>query len=222
MPTGLLGSSRLAREVRMRWLMASKAWSWPMTRRPRCCSSLSTVATSSFTILPTGMPVQPEMTSPTICASTQTRISGILALQVIERGVHLAQLGAQLGAVVERLVCAVARRVLLFELGADFANLVHQLQFFVPALLQLGFSSVFGGRARFGDIGQALGMVGAHGRFAFEHARLHGQIVQGAGGVFDGRRDGVLAQRQPGASGIQDADGFIGQAGGPADSDARA
>ncbi len=32
------------------------------------------VAISSFIILPTGMPVQPEMTSPTICASTQTRI----------------------------------------------------------------------------------------------------------------------------------------------------
>ncbi len=66
-----------------------------MTRVPRCDSSASTVATSSFSILPTGMPVQPETTSPTICASTQTRISGDLALVSVELGVQFGQFGAQ-------------------------------------------------------------------------------------------------------------------------------
>ena len=34
------------------------------------------MAISSLSILPTGMPVQAEMTSPTICESTHTRMSG--------------------------------------------------------------------------------------------------------------------------------------------------
>ncbi len=46
----------------------------------------STVAISSFSILPTGMPVQAEITSPTICASTHTRISGVSPCKCVQLG----------------------------------------------------------------------------------------------------------------------------------------
>ena len=46
-------------------------------RCPGALPASSTVCISSRSILPTGMPVHAGMTSPTICASTQTRISGV-------------------------------------------------------------------------------------------------------------------------------------------------
>ena len=66
-----------AREVRMRWAKASKAWSWPMIRRCIDSFKASTPRISSLSIRPTGMPVQPESTSATAWASTQTCNSGV-------------------------------------------------------------------------------------------------------------------------------------------------
>jgi hypothetical protein len=48
-----------------------------MMRWPTCRSSSSIMLTWSRSILPTGTPVQPEITSPTIEASTATRTSGV-------------------------------------------------------------------------------------------------------------------------------------------------
>ena len=55
--------------------MISSAYDCPITRLPSSFCKFKIVAISSFIILPAGMPVQPEITSPTICASTQTRMS---------------------------------------------------------------------------------------------------------------------------------------------------
>ncbi len=41
------------------------------------------------------MPVHAEITSPTICASTQTRISGFSPCSACELGIQLVQFGAQ-------------------------------------------------------------------------------------------------------------------------------
>ena len=92
-PMGLLGSSRLAFDVRMRSLIMASAWSCPMTRRPRCFSSLSTVATSSFSILPTGMPVQAETTSPTMVRVHADAHQRRLTLQLLQLGVRARPTG---------------------------------------------------------------------------------------------------------------------------------
>src|SRR5579863_1271035 len=83
-PMGLLGSSRRAREVEMRWLMISRACSCPMTRCPSRVGSFSTVSISSFIILPAGMPVH---------ADAHQRI---FALERFELFLELREFGAQL------------------------------------------------------------------------------------------------------------------------------
>ena len=90
-----------------------------MTRVPSCDSSASTVATSSLSILPTGMPVQPETTSPTICASTQTRISGDLALHALQ--VRRSAWPARRAALRDRAAVLAARRPCRGRAGAGAA-----------------------------------------------------------------------------------------------------
>src|SRR5208337_1007742 len=75
-PIGRLGSVRFAREVRIRWAIASRACDWPMTRSSSLDRRLSTVWISLAIILPTGTPVQPATTSAMVCESTLTCISG--------------------------------------------------------------------------------------------------------------------------------------------------
>src|ERR1039457_6232013 len=71
----------------------------------------------------------------------------------------------------------------------------------------MGFDGSFIG----GNFFEALGVIGAGRGFAFEDALLHGEIVLAAGGVFDGRRGGVVSQGQAGAGGVEHADGFVGK-----------
>ena len=75
-PTGLPGSSKSARKVRTRRAMASKACGWPTKRSAMRSCRCSTVCNSSAIILPTGMPVQSEMTEATVPESTQTDTKG--------------------------------------------------------------------------------------------------------------------------------------------------
>ena len=120
-----------------------------MTRLPRCDSSVSTVCISSFSILPMGMPVQAETTSPTICASTQTRISGVspcsCSSSVFECGQFRAQgfriegglhRGGRCGSLRRRGGAAGAGAGAAgagFQLAADFADLADQVALFLPA-----------------------------------------------------------------------------------------
>ena len=67
----------------MRWAMASRACDWPTIRSSMRSFRARTVWISSVTMRPTGMPVQPETTSAIACESTQTCISGVLALKLL-------------------------------------------------------------------------------------------------------------------------------------------
>ena len=103
-PIGRRGSVRLARAVRMRWAIASRACDWPMTRSSSFAFRFRTVLISSASILPTGMPVQPATTSAIVWASTQTCTSGDspwscpqLGRLGVELGSQRRELGARLG-----------------------------------------------------------------------------------------------------------------------------
>ncbi len=144
---------------------------------------MSTVAISSFSILPTGMPVQPEITSPTICASTQTRISGFSPCSVSSSAfsasssrAHGFGIGRGLGggAVVRGL-----RHGAAFELAADFANpATRSRSFSQRSFSALRRASVLAAVSAIAC--QALGVVGADGGFALQHTALHGEIVERA------------------------------------------
>ncbi|MNQ88523.1 hypothetical protein D3C85_1037880 [compost metagenome] len=75
-PIGLFGSSMRAREILMRLPISCSAWSWPSTRSPSSAGRRCTVSISSRSILPSGMPVQPEITSPMVPPSTRACTSG--------------------------------------------------------------------------------------------------------------------------------------------------
>src|SRR6185312_13049565 len=58
---------------------------------------------------------------------------------------------------------------------------------------------------------QALGMVFADRGFAFQDLLLDLEIVDAAGGVFDGGRNRVLAERKAGAGSVEYADSLVRQ-----------
>ena len=95
-PIGLFGLSSRAREVWMRRAIMSRPCCWPMTRWPSVSPSFSTASISFFTIRPTGMPVQSATTLATACASTDGQDQRRLALQRGELGLQLVQLRQQL------------------------------------------------------------------------------------------------------------------------------
>ncbi len=139
-------------------------------------------------------------------------------LDLFELGVQLDELGAQRRGIESRLrgrCLGIAggsgrRRTGSFEFRAHFANTRDEIALFFPALAH-GGELGFGLGAVAGDFLEALLVVRAQRGFALENARLDGQIVERAGGVFDGRRNGVLAERQPRTRGIEHADGLVGK-----------
>ena len=54
-------------------------------------------------------------------------------------------------------------------------------------------------------------MIFADGGLALENVLLYFEVVDAAGGIFDGRRDCVLAEREPRAGGVEHADRLVGQ-----------
>ncbi len=60
----------------MRWAMAPRAASWPITRWPMRWARERMAWASSASILPTGMPVQPAITAATVRESTCSGTSG--------------------------------------------------------------------------------------------------------------------------------------------------
>ena len=150
---------------------------------PRCSSSSSTMAISSFSILPTGMPVQPEITSPTICASTQTRISGVSPCMTSSSVLSSAQFGCGVGAFA--VAAQLRRRVALRAWCADSRICITRSR--VPFLnASFNVCELFLGRGfLLGDVCQALRMVGAHGGFASRTRVCTARSSSVARGVFD-------------------------------------
>ena len=178
---------------------------------------MSTDCISSRNILPTGMPVQAEITSPTICASTQTRISGVSPCNCSSSAFSSASSArrafgsaAVCTAAPSADACAPRRARCCFQLAADFADLADQVALLLPAPLQFG-QSAFHRRLVFRHRRQPLGVIRAQRGFALQNARLHGAIVDLPRGVFDRRRRRVLPQRQARARRIQNADRLVGQ-----------
>ena len=96
----------------------------------------------------------------------------------------------------------------VFNLTAEFAHFEDDGGF----LFKAGFDGGeidFGGGEFFGDGGQTFGVVGADGLFASEDAMLDFKIVEATAEVFDGGGRRVLAEREFGAGGVKDADGFV-------------
>ncbi|MNS93161.1 hypothetical protein D3C72_1273170 [compost metagenome] len=93
---------------------------------------------------------------------------------------------------------------------AEGAKFFHQLQFTLPLLFKgitgLLFAEQFGIEG-----GQAAGMVAAFGGFLLQHRDLCLQVVDLALAVFQRSRLRRLPQGDPGASGVQHADGFVRQ-----------
>ena len=58
-------------------------------------------------------------------------------------------------------------------------------------------------------LGHPLVVLGAGRALAVEDAELEPEVVDLPPAVLDGRRDGVLADRHPGAGGVQQADGLV-------------
>ena len=189
------------------------------------------MAISSLSILPTGMPVQPEITSPTICASTQTRISGRFALHVVELGVRarrvrravrsgsaggLARLrlrlavGARGGGAPGAFGRAAVGRSDAFELAAHLADAVDEVALLFPAVLQLGEAG-FGLRPCARRCCRGARCDRRRRRLRARERASARRDRRSRGGIFDGRRDGVLAQREARAGGIEHADRLVGK-----------
>ena len=184
-PTGLLGSSRPARggadalaDAVQRVVLADDA------RAQMRSPASSTVAISSFSILPTGMPVQPEITSPTMCASTQTRISGVSPCIASSSALSLPS-SARGGFGVERL----GRRgglpgSLRWRLLSRSRGVARNSRIFVTRSRSLSqrpcksLSALRWWRASSAISPQPLGVIGADRRFALQDAGLHGEIVR--------------------------------------------
>jgi len=131
---------------------------------------------------------------------------GIFALQGYQFGVECGEFGAKYA----EGFGGVGLLGGLFDFAPEFANLRDETRLFfeagghgVESFLGLGFFS--------GDFGQPLGVIGIDGLFAGEDAFLDVEIVKATLQIFDGGGGGVLAERELGAGGVEDADGFIGQ-----------
>ena len=111
--------------------------------------------------------------------------------------------------------CAVAGRSLLLLLevaGLDrlgqVADLLDALPLVLPPRLELGQAGACLVE-RLLDLGHPLGVLAAGGVLAVEDAELDLEVVDPAAAVLDGRRDGVLADRHPGAGGVEQADRLV-------------
>ncbi len=207
----------------MRWLIASQRVVLADDARAEMLLELrAPISISSCSILPTGMPVQPEITSPTICASTQTRISGVSPCSCIELGVRVGQFRAQRFAIgwpaaawpaaaLPRLRRGtVSRHGLRSCRAVRGSRLTRSRSFSKRACSSTSFASVSAVSLR--DLAQPLGVVGARRRLRASSTRFCTcEVVEPALSVFELRRHRVLSERQPRASRIQDADRFVRQ-----------
>ena len=92
LPMGRLGSCRPARARRMAFATASRASSWPTTRRCSRSSMWMSFSTSPSSSLLTGMPVHLATTSAMSSSSTSSFSMRHVALQLVQAGVLRRQL----------------------------------------------------------------------------------------------------------------------------------
>ena len=131
----------------------------------------------------------------------------LLALQLVELSVQPREVSAERSGLwrVELVLGAQ-----LLHLPADVANGMDQVPLFLPAFLEHREPGL-GLRLLRLDRREPLGMVGAHGGFTRQHARLHSQIIERTRGIFERGRRSVLPQREARARGVEHADGLVGQ-----------
>ena len=203
------------------------------------------VAISSFIILPTGMPVQPEITSPTICASTQTRIrpaSPCRPESSVSNAESWARNSEGLGSTSGDAAAATAAAVPGADAPAAVAGSESLMAAEAPAsrcrrgcprivppssLVRMSRiletrSRSFSHRSRrvasrastsdflLRKVSQSFLVIDADGSLALQNALLHFQVVDLPNGVFDRRRSRTLAQGQPGACRVQNANCLVG------------
>ena len=219
-PIGRRGSVRLARAVRMRWAIASRACDWPMTRSSSWSSSVRTVWISSVTILPTGMPVQPETTSAIVWrvdADLHQRVLALELAQLVRPGLEVGLERLDLGRRASASACDVAPSA--SPLPAAWCRSIWSrrsricstsARSCVPALLQLvelrlGLPELLDG------LGEPFVVPGAGDLLALEDADLDLEVLDPRLAVLDGRRRRVLAERDAGAGGVEQADRLVGQ-----------
>ena len=213
----------------MRWLIASSAWSWPMTRVPRCSSSVEHGGDLVLQHLadgnagPAGDHFADDLR---VHADAHQRR---FALQRVEFGVQLGELGAQLppdraaGAARRRLAAAGVGDRAVFQLarGARGSGCTRSRSF-----SQRAFSACqacFGRGLLLGDCCQPLGCDRRPAAASRSRTRVcTARSSSVPGGVFDGRRSRVLAERQARAGGVEHADRLVGQLAVRRDSDAKA
>ena len=161
------------------------------------CPAPARVSISSLTILPTGMPVQPEITSPTMLlvhadaasAALSPCNSGQLGVELLQLGARAASLGSglrgRLGAVAGGRWRGRSRAGL--DLGAQLADARHQAGFLLAARLQFRQARLDLGLSR-GDLRQPLGVVRAECRLAVRTRSWTFRSSSSPRGVLDHRR----------------------------------
>ena len=161
------------------------------------------------------MPVQPEITSPTICASTQTRISGVSPCSASSSALSAS---SSARSVADRPSVGVARRcpaagVRLLELLAHRRGSAStRSRLLLPARLERRELRLRRRALCAAIVGQPLGVVGARRPLrarARASARRDRRCRRCASSI--GRRRRVLAQREARAGGVEHADRLVGQ-----------
>jgi hypothetical protein len=127
------------------------------------------------------------------------------ALQCLEFPGQLRELGAEGGAVAARALF----RGRLEPLPRG-PHLGDEVALPLPALLQ-GGEPAFGLDPPLRELREPLGVIRARRALPFEHARLHGDVVELPRRLLEGRGDRVLAEREPRARRIEHAHGLVGQ-----------
>ena len=124
----------------MRWAMAPRAASWPITRWPIRCARERMAWASSASILPTGMPVQPAITAATVRESTCSGTSGSSWRMASRPAARRASSAARWSMRPSSSSSGLAASALSLrgqQFAADVEQFAHRFAFLVPAGLQL-------------------------------------------------------------------------------------
>ncbi len=128
---------------------------------------------------------------------------GLLALQLGQRGlcrVHFVQPGGSLG------------RLRVFpQFAPQVENLVHQLLFLCPTLLQTGQSLLFPLHPVPGNLLPTCGVAHPEGCLSPNDFQLSLERLDAAAAVLDLGRHRVLADGDPGTGGVEQTDRLVGQ-----------
>ena len=166
---------------------------------------------SLLTIRPTGMPVQAATVWATAAESTHGNISGVSPCTarnslsaVASSRFHWAISFSVAGGV--GIVAAELRT----EVVSAVADAAHEFPFLLPLFVESNQAFLGVGEPLFG-VGDRLAVVRAGLLFPFQDLDRNLQLVDPPLGVFDSGRRRTLAEPDPGAGGIQEADRLVGE-----------